>query len=136
MGFFIGIALALICVGVHYESLRFWSRVVAALHVHRLAVAFAIVGGLIAHVIEILIYAAVAAVLIALDVGGLEPEQKRFGDLIYFSAVSYSTLGFGDVVPTGALRTLSGLEALTGLVMITWTASFTYVQMERYWRDH
>jgi hypothetical protein len=28
---------------------------------------------------------------------------------------------------------LSGIEALNGLVMITWTASMTYLHMERYW---
>jgi hypothetical protein len=32
-------------------------------------------------------------------------------------------------------RLISGTEALTGLVMIAWTASFTYLLMERYWRQ-
>ena len=31
------------------------------------------------------------------------------------------------------LRFLSGLEALAGLVLITWTASFLYYEMQRYW---
>jgi hypothetical protein len=26
-----------------------------------------------------------------------------------------------------------GVEALTGLSMIAWTASFTYLEMQRYW---
>jgi hypothetical protein len=28
---------------------------------------------------------------------------------------------------------LTGLESLTGLVLITWTASFLYYEMQRYW---
>ncbi len=53
---------------------------------------------------------------------------------VYLSATTYSTLGFGDLVPHGPIRFLVGTEALTGLLMITWSASFTYLEMERYWR--
>jgi len=53
---------------------------------------------------------------------------------VYFSAVTYSTVGFGDVIPTGPLRFLVGTEALTGFVLITWSASFTYLEMQRYWK--
>ena len=44
-------------------------------------------------------------------------------------------LGFGDVVPIGAIRLLAGTEALNGLLMIGWTASYAYITMERFWRD-
>ncbi len=54
-------------------------------------------------------------------------------DCVYFSFTTYTTLGFGDVVPHGELRYLTGLEALTGLLLITWTASFLYLEMTRYW---
>jgi hypothetical protein len=33
----------------------------------------------------------------------------------------------------GGLRFLSALESLTALVLITWTASFLYLEMTRYW---
>ena len=45
------------------------------------------------------------------------------------------TVGFGDIVPTGPLRLLAGMEALTGFVLITWTASFLYLEMNRLWRQ-
>ena len=54
-------------------------------------------------------------------------------DCVYFSFTSYTTLGTGDIVPLGDLRFLSGLESLTGLVLITWSASFLYLEMTRYW---
>ena len=57
-------------------------------------------------------------------------------DCVYFSFTSYTTLGFGDIVPFGDLRFLTGLESLTGLVLITWTASFLYLEMTRYWDEN
>lgn len=56
-------------------------------------------------------------------------------DAVYMAATTYSTLGFGDLVPHGPIRFLIGTEALVGLMMITWSASFTYLEMQRYWRD-
>ena len=55
-------------------------------------------------------------------------------DFVYFSAITYATVGFGDVVPVGAIRFLAGMEALTGFVMITWSASYTFLEMQRDWR--
>jgi hypothetical protein len=52
-------------------------------------------------------------------------------DCVYFSFTTFSTLGFGDIQPTGDLRFLTGIESLAGLVLITWTASFFYFKMEK-----
>ena len=56
-------------------------------------------------------------------------------DAIYFSATTFTTLGYGDLAPVGPIRFLSGTAALTGLVLISWSASFTYLEMERFWRN-
>ena len=53
----------------------------------------------------------------------------------YYSAVVYTTLGFGDIIPIGPTKILTGFEALIGLGFITWSASFTFLEMQRYWRD-
>lgn len=52
---------------------------------------------------------------------------------IYYSFITYTSLGFGNLMPTGTLRFLTGLKALTGLLLITWTASFMYMKMQQYW---
>ena len=53
----------------------------------------------------------------------------------YYSFVTYTTLGFGDIIPVGDIRFLTGLESLTGLVLITWTASFMFFEMQKYWTE-
>lgn len=56
-------------------------------------------------------------------------------ECVYLSAVTFTTVGFGDLAPVGPIRFLAGTEALTGFMLITWSASFTYLQMERHWRE-
>lgn len=54
-------------------------------------------------------------------------------DCVYFSFTTFNTLGFGDIQPIGEMRFLTGIQALTGLVLITWTASFLFVEMQKFW---
>jgi hypothetical protein len=61
---------------------------------------------------------------------------EGFLDCLYFSVVTYTSLGFGDHVPVSHARLLAGVEALKGLMLIGWSASFTYLAMERYWPLH
>ena len=42
-------------------------------------------------------------------------------------------MGYGDIVATGPIRYLTGMEALTGFVLITWSASFLFLEMQKYW---
>lgn len=52
---------------------------------------------------------------------------------LYYSGVVYTTLGLGDVQPLGHIRFITAIEALNGLVLITWSASFTFLVMGRLW---
>ena len=61
---------------------------------------------------------------------------ESFQDCLYFSVVTYTSLGFGDQIPVSHARLIAGVEALNGLLLIGWTASFTYLAMERYWPLH
>ena len=55
-------------------------------------------------------------------------------DAVYLSAATFTTVGYGDISPLGPLRFMMGCESLTGFVLITWSASFTYLEMQRYWK--
>ena len=52
----------------------------------------------------------------------------------YFSFACYTSLGIGDIVPVGGLRLLAGIEALNGLMLIGWSASFLLVEMRERWK--
>lgn len=123
---------------LHYEGLVVMSRMLATMHAHaRRRVLRGIFGVLMLHVAEIWFFGLALYVLLLIDprfgdIHGIDPHSVF--DYVYFSAVTYSTVGFGDVIPTGPIRFMVGTEALTGFVLITWSASFTYLEMQRFWR--
>jgi len=54
-----------------------------------------------------------------------------FSTSLYFSAVTYTTTGYGDVVlPTG-WRLDGGVEALTGILMCGWSTGFFFAIVNR-----
>jgi hypothetical protein len=138
------LGIVVLCVLFHYEGLRALSRwVTVDLLPPRGRIASLIFGQLCLHLIEIGLFA-MGYFLLAnlLGYGSIDsPEHIPAGntaaldlfDMSYYSATVYTTLGFGDLVPTGAVRLLTGTEAVTGLVLITWSASFTFLEMQRYW---
>lgn len=68
--------------------------------------------------------------------GFTETFEKSALDYLYFSAASYTTLGLSRFEPTGNLKIVTALEALTGSLMITWSASFGYkaIKNEGFWK--
>jgi hypothetical protein len=130
--------LVAVTIVTHYEALRLISRLVArSVLPPRLSVLIVVMGCFAAHVVEIAFYAAAYVLIDAFGGGSLRGHlEGRLGDYLYFSATSYSTLGFGDVYPTGMLRLIAGLEAVNGLFLIAWSTSFTYLAMERLWPLH
>jgi len=131
---------AAVCLSVllHYEGLILTSRGLARLGGRRrIKVLYGIGSVLVLHILEIWIFGLMLWLLLhAPAFGSLGPGAQHLFDLIYFSAVTYTTVGFGDLAPIGPIRLLAGTEALTGFVLITWSASFTYLEMERFWREH
>lgn len=43
---------------------------------------------------------------------------------VYFSAITYTTTGYGDLVLPREWRLLGGIEALTGILMCGWSIGF------------
>jgi Ion channel len=126
------------CVLLHYETFTWLTRVLARLHVHirRRRILLLIMGLLVLHVTEVWLFGIGYFVLLQdPSVGQIQGSGGELLDLVYFSAVVYTTLGLGDLVPMGAIRLVTGMEALTGFVLITWSASFTFLEMQRYWKN-
>lgn len=133
------VALMIASVLIHYETLRLTSdyipRMLIGPQTRILVVLTAI---MFVHVAVISLYAlAYYMMSVRLGIGSMHGEFKGEAlDYFYFSATTYTTLGVGDVFARGPIRVVSGLQSLTGLVMIAWSATFTYLHMERFWSLH
>jgi hypothetical protein len=130
------LSLVALTVIVHYESLRAISSITANLGIPHRALSLVVIAGvLLAHLIEICLFAAGFFLMhTRLGLGAIAGDFNGTTlDYFYFSATTYSTLGVGDLFPTGAIRLVAGIEALTGFVLIGWSASFTYLTMQRSW---
>jgi hypothetical protein len=49
----------------------------------------------------------------------------------YFSAVTYTTTGYGDLVLPEDWRLVGGIEALTGILMCGWSTGFFFALVSR-----
>ena len=137
--YFINALIVAVAVLVHYEVLSRLTVLIPRLTIShsRLRVLIALCGSLLAHVAEVWIFGLSFYALVS--VGGYGTLSGSFNgsllDCIYFSFTTYTTLGIGDIEPLGLLRFLVGLESLTGFVLITWTASFMFMEMSRNWKQ-
>ncbi len=49
-----------------------------------------------------------------------------FATSFYYSATSYSTVGYGDVIPPANWRVLGAIEAVTGILMFGWSTGVLF----------
>lgn len=132
----INVCLIVLAVLIHYEFLYRMTVLIPALKVrHRFRIVFGVLGALIAHSIEVWLFA-IAYYLVG-KVGKWGYLSGNYDgsllDCVYFSYTTFTTLGMGDIQANGLLKHLAGLESLTGLLLITWTASFLFYEMQRHW---
>ena len=121
---------------LHYEVLRFINSWLPSLvFPERAKLVIVILVAFVAHIAEMGLYGATLFGLVAwANVGSLlgEPGFSLMA-CMYFSAETYTSLGFGDMTPVGPIRLIAAVEALNGLLLIGWSASFTYISMEKFW---
>ncbi len=59
-----------------------------------------------------------------------------FEEAVYFSAVTFTSLGYGDVVMTGAWwRLISAIEAVTGLLVFGWSSAIFFAVVQEIWHS-
>ncbi|GEM_PF-2911883 len=66
--------------------------------------------------------------------GGLDygPHRPSFTSALYFSAITFATIGYGDVVPLGSARVLAAIEGFWGFFSNSY---FLVVLARRLYRD-
>ena len=133
--------LVALVVLIHYEGLSHLNQKLASIAqdinrtARRRVVMYSICAVIGLHIIEIWLFGISYNLLQRWPEMGFihTNNQHHFFDDIYFAATVFSSVGFGDLVPVGPIRFLAGTEGLVGLVLIGWSASFTYLEMQRYW---
>ncbi|WP_339843015.1 ion channel [uncultured Halopseudomonas sp.] len=132
--------LAMLAMLIHYEA-SFYLRLLldSRKSFSRRARIMTMTSGLFcSHIAQIWLFGTGAWLLLELfdytgTLGGIQHIQ--FLDFIYLSAASYTTVGYGDIFPLGHIRFLFGTESLVGFMLLTWSASLTFVEIRTHWQD-
>jgi hypothetical protein len=136
---FIIITLPFITTFIFYEILSVVMKLITQKNMTpRILLAFLWAGILIAHTISVFLYALVYWYLVRffhyLPLEGV--DVQGFFSYLYYSAVTYASLGLGDIYARGMLRLISSIEVVNGLTLISWSAMFTYFSVQKMWEVH
>ena len=74
------------------------------------------------HVLEITVWAGIYE---------LAGAMRDLQSALYFSAVTYTTTGYGDLVLPPDWRLVGAVEALTGILMCGWSTGFFFAVVSR-----
>ena len=106
------LVLLVVTTVIHYEVLRGLAVLLPGLGIMpRAKLIVVIIAAFLAHALEIALYALAIWGLVRFGGLGTLDDSSRFSlDVsLYFSAETYTSLGYGDVVPGGAVRLLAGV---------------------------
>ena len=134
----VAMTVTAVCCWLHFESLQGLIRLSKRFtHTARQAVMMTVLALILLHLVEIMFFALAYAGLhyaFGNKIGHIAGNfNGTVADVVYFSFTAYTTVGYGDLYPVGAIRLLTGVEALAGLVFITWSASFTFLIMQSHY---
>ena len=59
----------------------------------------------------------------------------NFEDAVYFSSVTYTTLGYGDVTLSDNWRLLCGIQAMNGVLLFGWSTAILFYLVQRFWSE-
>jgi len=108
---------------------RWMSWIVRWFRLHRhslgktIAMVTTVLGLFLVHTIEVWVWA--FAYLAIGVVNGLE-------EAVYFSTVTFSTLGYGDITPAVGWRVFAALEAMNGFILIGWSIAYLIAASTRH----
>ena len=72
---------------------------------------------MVAHTVEVLVWALAYAIV------GAAPEGS---ELLYFTFVNYTTLGYGDVTPVEGWRLTGPMTAMNGILLFGWSTAVLF----------
>ena len=135
-----GLLLGTLCMALHTVGTSWWLRYSAGriaqrknqgLHFHQVLVLMAsgITFLTMLHVSEILLWALGYAWLA--DV----PQLGDAEETVYFSFITFTTVGFGDVVIDKFWRLMAGIQALNGIMLLGWSTAVLMAMAQKIWQS-
>ena len=61
-------------------------------------------------------------------------EFETMEKAIYFSLVTFTTLGYGEITISSTNRILAGFEAINGILLIGWSTAFMFSVVQYIWK--
>lgn len=61
-------------------------------------------------------------------------EFETIEKAIYFSLVTFTTLGYGEITISSTNRILAGFEAINGILLIGWSTAFMFSVWQYIWK--
>ena len=81
------------------------------------------------HILEVVLWGMIYVLLPELN------EIRTIGDGIYFSFITFTTLGYGDITLNHPWRLLSGIEAMNGILLFGWSTAMLFAVVQRIWKS-
>jgi hypothetical protein len=138
LAFVIITGLTVLSVIIHLEGLFFVRRLTRLFRRRpRLGLSIIVLLSIELHVVEIGLFALVYFVSEQfLGLGKVIGDKvPSFLEYYYFSAETFTALGYGDVTTSGDLRLIAVSEPLVGLTLISWSGAYTFLAMQRFWGE-
>ncbi|WP_219821756.1 potassium channel family protein [Sneathiella aquimaris] len=63
-------------------------------------------------------------------------ETTSMSEAVYFSTVTFTTLGYGDVILSEAWQLTASLQAVSGILLFGWSTAFLVNVRGFFWRKH
>jgi voltage-gated potassium channel Kch len=86
---------------------------------------------LIAALVVLMFYAALLEITIWAATYLLVGAMSAFEPALYFSTVTFTTLGYGDITLNESWRLLASFEAANGIIMFGWTTALIFAFIQR-----
>lgn len=134
----VGLLLTMATVAVHALGTSWWisylrlrSVQVAASQKRRLPPIWLLCSTalllILLHIAEVGIWAVAYLFLPSVD------SLNTLEEAVYFSTVTFASLGYGDIVIEGPWRLLSAIQAMNGLLIFGWSTALLFAVVERIW---
>ena len=134
----IGALLISLTVVIHAFGTTYWVRFLVSRYVQengqwysRKSMQILIGTGLVLvglHVIQIVLWALTYRALVP------PAELATLEAAVYFSFVTFTTLGYGDITLSEGWRLLSGIEAMNGILLVGWSTAVLFAVVQRIWQ--